>query len=166
MAVNLRGKIDTFESKDAGNYQCGILLDSQSYGSPSCLRKALQNGAPFSEMEAPLPSSLELLFSRKCAMSLITSWIFPSFDGEMTFAPCASSTATAPPAACSLRYHMPCPGGTGFYWKLCTVFRPCKGRLAVYIETPDSTCADLTGEGSPLGERFLPAVFSGPGTMA
>jgi hypothetical protein len=166
--VNLRGKVSSFESTDAGNYIQSLLLDKQTYGSPSCLRKALQEGPPYAELAAPLPRSWDVLFSRKCAFSMITSWVFPSFDGEMTFAPCASSTAAAPPAVCSLRYHMPhIVDSVGFSWNFCVVFRPCKGRLAVYVQSLHATCAGLTGaEDSPLGERFLPAIFSGRGSMA
>jgi hypothetical protein len=93
-------------------------------------------------MGCPLP--------RKFCYSLVTSWVFPFFDGEMTFAPCASSTAAAPPAACSLRYHMPF-SDVDLCWNVCVVFRPCKGRLAVLTVSPYLKCADFTGVDSPLG---------------
>lgn len=144
MAINLRGRLlDNFEgSSYAGNYEGDIFFGPEEFEHPTGIRNKLARGPPFVRQgdQSEIPSICE---SFGCAVAHITSWVFPSFSGEVRL----------PGSRCML--HLPIPMFAQSPFELAIVFRPEPGKLAVLFSSRLNT-NDFIRSSMPLGECLFP----------
>lgn len=73
MAINLRGKVETCEASDVGNYEELVTYMPADFATPALIRKSV-NGAPYTRASTPrtnMPTNWQHLRAR---YSVITNW--------------------------------------------------------------------------------------------
>lgn len=146
-AVNLRKRLPSMLSdKHAGNYESALLLDESTYSKPAQVRRTLasyEDGGMFKHVGAPgaqpLPGFWEKL---RCPLGLVTSWLFDSFNGDLSF------------DDCEMKLHVPVGQDADVTpLDMAIIFRACKDRIGVMYISKKISGAQLLQNGSPLSSE-------------
>jgi len=140
MAVNFRNRAEGCNEDDAGNYEGILNYLMGDVETPARIRKSLQGGIYHraGSLRVPLPTTWESI--RSPGYSICTNW--SSFDRGMAL------------PGCSTDLHFPLFGNAGLpsNWRLCVVFRPRAGEVAVYLSGHPHLLPPLDDPAGPLTE--------------
>lgn len=148
MAINWRGRIPGAKDTDAGNYEAVVCYDPDSYRTPACIRKSFTS-APGRVQRVParrLPGFCENTYLR---ISSITTWVFPSFTGELQL---------LPDEATPVHMHLPIYLAEDAPMNFAVVFRIKKDTKAILYFLTDVTEEILRESGAPIGDALLPST--------
>lgn len=126
----------------------------RSYKYPAQIRKTIRSGPPFFRDSArAVPKGLEAM---RCRLSMLTSWVFASFNGDMKLGGEGDDEN-----ACTLSLHLPIFRTKGLPFAIAVTFRAKKDKMAVIYAAPAKvmTVEKLEEAGAPLGERLNPVMF-------
>ena len=140
MAVNFRNRAKGCDEDDAGNYEGVLNYLSGDMETPARIRKSLQGGTfrRAGSLRVPWPTTWESI--RSPGYSVCTNW--SSFDRGMDL------------PGCSTDLHFPLFSNAGLpsNWRLCVVFRPRPGEVAVYLTGYPRLLPPLDDPAGPLSE--------------
>ena len=135
MAANLRDRIPGLNKIYAGNYQIGIAYQPADYATPSLIRRSLQDSNNLGRVvSGPLPSAFETIF-RGIRICLITNWSTFYMEVEL---PDSEQIMHSP--IFNIDGSVPINDA-------CVIFRPNKGKLAVFIGTRSCSDAEIRQQG-------------------
>ena len=143
-AVNARRRLpELLTDQDCGNYETLLLLRSDVYAKPAGIRKAINELNQFSKMshagcEGKLPL-LKGLKAFRAKSSILTSWCFDSYSGDLSF------------GKCTMDLHIPMMDTTGMPMSLGIIYKASPTRLGVLYMVKSSVAKSmLSAEGCPL----------------
>lgn len=148
MAINWRGRLEGCLDKDAGNYESALVYDPPSYSRPSAIRKSLNDGIPIKRFNPqPLPRGFEAI---TCQLSMITSWVFPSFNGDLVL-----------DQGNKVLLHLPIFRTTMLPFPIAIVFTAKKDTLGVIYAGPHKIMSEekLRAAGAPIGSFVNSKIF-------
>ena len=128
MAANLRDRLPGLDKMHAGNYQVTISYQPADYASPTLIRKSLQDKSNIGRVvSGPLPGPFSFLLG-DLRIALTTNWSTFYLDLELQ--------------DCEQIIHFPIIGRAGGnpISDGMIIFRPNKGKLAVFVAT--RSCSD------------------------
>ncbi|KAL3936052.1 MAG: hypothetical protein SGBAC_008549 [Bacillariaceae sp.] len=155
MALNLRGRTPEASENLAGNYETLLWFDKHGIETPAKIRQSLSRGPPFRRVsdKGPMTRWQEMTTT----ISLISSWIFPSFDADIHLWQKDGSPSS------SVMLHLPLYVTVdGSPVPSLLVFKPCKGRLAVmsFYHANNNYHKRLIDGGEILGETVSAGMFA------
>jgi len=140
-AINLRNRVDSIGSHNAGNYEAALLFDDATSETPEGIRRTLLNGVPFQPTTKRLPSFWEGL---TCNIGLVTNWA--GFTGNLEI------------EGCKQRLHMPLHATKLMPFDCAIIFAPTPGKLAVLFFAKKVDAETLVS-GCELGDSVSTKIF-------
>lgn len=143
MAINFRNRITGLNEYDAGNYEGAILYDTNTYSTPSHVRKSLQTGSKFKGLSKPLPGLVEGMV---CKMGLITNWA--SFSKELHI------------EGCEELLHLPIANAAGrIPYEMAVIFRARKEKTGIIYFTQKFEREQFTSSILPVKISISKRIF-------